>query len=354
MRFNFSARLQKVRSLLKTLGLESLLIDHPTDIFYLTGEKISAGRLIITQKDAVFIIDARYIEQCASQSLYPTLLRQENTLLTWLKEREVHSLGFDQQQTTFAAYAALKTMAEGHPLELIPLDAPLMVLRFIKDGDEINALRAAARLGLKGFSFAEGLLKEGVAEEEIALELEMFWRRQGASGLAFPPTVAFGKNGSMPHYRAGNTRLELNTAVMIDAGVILSHYCSDHTRMFFFGEPPPLVRDICHIVRQAQEKAISLCRPGVTVRELDTSARDLIKAAGYGDHFTHSLGHGLGLDVHEFPVIRSYGPTADIALQAGMVITIEPGIYLPGIGGARLEEMVLITDDGCEVLYTDS
>lgn len=353
--FNFRARLNRLRLLLPSLPCDCLLIEHPVDLFYLTGLEISTGKLLISIENAVLMVDARYYEICSRQTLCPVLLLQENSLKDWIVEKGHQRLGFNTQQTTYQNFLSLeklsKTLEEnGHFLKIIPLESTIQQLRIIKDAEERLALRNAAALGKKGFTYVKSLLQEGITETEIALELEFFWRKQGASGIAFESIIAFGPNGSMPHYRAGTTPLESNTSVLVDIGVTLNHYHSDMTRVIYFGTPSPIIQTLYSIVEEAQAKAIALCKPGTFVRELDQAARTWIAAKGYGAAFTHSLGHGIGLEVHESPIIRSTGPYQEMSLQEGMVITIEPGIYLPGVGGIRLEEMVLITSDGCEIL----
>jgi Xaa-Pro aminopeptidase len=227
-------------------------------------------------------------------------------------------------------------------------------LRLIKDAEEISKLRAAAQLGYEGYLFALSLLREGVSEKELALALELFWKERGASRLAFDSIIAFGPNSSMPHYRPDETTLKQNTSVLIDCGVVLSHYHSDMTRVAYFGNPPQEIQTIYPIVEEAKAKAIEACRPGTLIGDLDRIARDWIQSKGYGEYFSHSLGHGVGLEIHENPIIRQTGPFSEKPLKTGMVITIEPGIYLPGIGGVRLEDTILITENGYENFYPSS
>jgi len=198
------------------------------------------------------------------------------------------------------------------------------------------------------------MLKEGISENELAIELEIFWKRRGSKAIAFDPIIAFGSNSSMPHYRVGQRKLNTGEAVLIDIGVNLNHYHSDMTRVVFFGDPDPKIASIYEIVLKAQELALENCRPGTPIAELDASARTYIEQKGYGENFTHSLGHGVGLEIHELPLIRSQSPGADTQLEEGMVVTIEPGIYLPGIGGVRIEDTVAITRDGYENLTNRS
>jgi len=352
---NYQLRLERVRESLKLFSCEALLVENPINLLYLTGLELSAGKLIISSNAACLIVDGRYEELSKKQSLYPTYLIKENFLRDWIVDVQIHQLGFDQSQTTYQDYLSLAQMSEklkmqSYSLDIVPLDSPIQKLRMIKDHDEIEYLRKAAHLGYKGYEYASSLLSEGILESEIALELEFFWKKKGASRLAFDSIIAFGPNSSMPHYRAGSSILTMNSTVLIDIGVVLSHYHSDMTRVLFFGTPAPIMKTIYAIVQEAKMAAMNLCRPGTLIGDLDLAARDHIASKGYGEYFTHSLGHGVGLEIHEPPLIRDKGPYRAMPLQKGMVITIEPGIYLPGVGGVRLEDTILITDEGYENL----
>jgi len=262
----------------------------------------------------------------------------------------VKRLGFDSASTSYNSYTALAKQLKESGIQLFPLENPVIKMREVKEEHEIALLREAAALGSQGYDTVCSLLKEGITEKEVATELEIFWKRKGGEGIAFEPIIAFGKNSSMPHYHPGDTQLKKGDNVLIDIGVTLNHYQSDMTRVVFFGDPNPKLLEINAIVTKAQALALELCRPGTTIGELDDAARNHIKAHGYGEQFPHSLGHGIGLAVHESPILRNRHPYQDQILKAGMVITIEPAIYLPGIGGIRLEDSIAITDTGYENL----
>lgn len=352
---NYLARLERLRNLLISLSCEAFLIEHPVDLLYLTGLELSTGQLIVTQQEACLIVDGRYYERSCHQTTYPVQLLKENGLKDWIIDFQIHQLGFDQHHTTYHAFLKLTQLAEkvkksSHSLEILPLESPIQQLRLIKDADEIDFLRKAAHLGYQGYEFVASLLREGITESQLALDLEFFWKKRGANRLAFDSIIAFGPNSSMPHYRAGLTKLSLNMPILIDIGVVLNHYHSDMTRVVFWGESLPIMKTIYSIVEEAKAQALDLCRPGTLIGDLDRAARDWIASKSYGDYFTHSLGHGIGLDIHEPPILRENGVYRDMPLQAGMVITIEPGIYLPKIGGVRLEDTILITHDGYENL----
>ena len=348
---NYTARLKRLRELLQLTSCDALLIEHPTHLLYLTGLELSAGHLLIGLEDTCLIVDGRYYEKSLQQSLYPVSLLEPTVLKKWLLASPIQSLGFDQEKTTYHRYTQLLLLKnELTGLEIVPLDSLVQHLRLIKDATEIESLRQAASLGYQGYELVASLLKEGISENELALELEFFWKKQGTQRLAFDSIIAFGTHSSMPHYRAGQARLEPNQIVLVDIGLVLNHYHSDMTRVIFFGKPKKELEAIYAIVQEAKERAFALCRPGSLIGELDQAARGYIESKGYGDYFTHSLGHGIGLDIHEMPTIRQIGLSSTLPLEAGMVITIEPGIYLPGIGGVRLEDTIVINSIGYENL----
>jgi Xaa-Pro aminopeptidase len=343
-------RIHKLQKLIK--DSYAALVDHPINLFYLTGLDLSAGRLVVTQDQCFLIADGRYYESCKQKCSFPVLLLKENVLkdLFFAQLDKVDKVIFDEENTTYHEYTQLKKILD--PLEIVlePSQDLVAQLRRIKDSHELVKLEKAGVLGSAGFDYVCSILKEGISEEEVAAQLEIFWRQHGGKGVAFDPIIAFGANGSMPHYRAGKDRLKHGQPVLIDIGVTLDHYHSDMTRTVFIGEPPPKIKEIYAIVLEAQKRAIASCKPGITVGHLDATARDYITEKGYGDFFTHSLGHGIGLDVHEFPILRNKPPMQSVVLEPGMVITIEPGIYVPGEGGVRIEDTVVVTPSGCKDL----
>lgn len=339
----------QLQRLLQNLSCDALIIEDSIDLYYLLGLSLSAGSLLITLNGAYLIVDGRYYEQCAKCTSFSVLLAQENTLFDLLTENStVKTVGFASQTTSYARYQKLKECVEKltRKVTLTPLENPLRDLRKIKSSEEIKLLEQAAELGSLGYDYVCSLLKEGIAEKELAFELELFWKKKGGKGFAFDPIIAFGSNSSMPHYRAGDAVLKKNQVVLIDIGVTYHHYHSDMTRTVFFGEPDPQLRTVYEIVLKAQTAALALCKPGAKVGTLDEAARSIITEAGFGDKFPHSLGHGIGLEVHEFPLIRNKPPHSEEVLEAGMVITIEPGIYIPGLGGIRIEDSILIDNNG--------
>ncbi|MEI8365599.1 MAG: Xaa-Pro peptidase family protein [Parachlamydiaceae bacterium] len=345
----YQERVHKLQQQLCKNCCDAILVDDHTDLFYLTGLDLSAGTLWVHRDGVVLFVDSRYFELCTKKSPFPVRLLDSNGLSGMLKQvPPIHRLAFDSVATSYSAYEHMKAVLI--TIELVPIESPLKQQRAIKDAEEIHLLADAGALGSLGFDFVCSLLREGISEKECAVELEIFWKRQGSKSLAFDPIIAFGANSSIPHYRAGNGLLKQGDVVLIDIGVNFKHYHSDMTRTLFYGQPDPRLAVIHPIVVGAQLAALKLCRPGTLVKNLDAAARGLIASHGYGDQFVHSLGHGVGLDIHEFPSLKNSVPFSDIPLAAGMVITIEPGIYLPGVGGVRIEDTIVITEEGFDNL----
>lgn len=350
----YLARLEKVQKKIKEAECDALIVDDSTNLLYLTGLELSAGTLLVHHRGAELIVDGRYFEMCQKRApvgSHPLETLPLEKLLQEPEFKHIKRIGFDQETTSFRQYTKLQELLKEIPsVSLVPTDTIVLRTRMRKDPIEIETLREAALLGSQGYDYICSLLKEGITEAEVAVELEIFWKRRGSKALAFSPIIAFGAGSSMPHYRTGNVPLRKGDTVLLDIGVNLKHYHSDMTRVLFFGEPVPQMKEIYEIVRQAQEAALDICVPGTTIGDLDDAARNLIAEAGYGDRFTHGLGHGVGLEIHELPVIRNRPPFNAIKLEPGMVITIEPGIYLPDIGGVRIEDTVVITETGHENL----
>lgn len=344
---NHKKRVENVQEHLKKLGCEALLVDDVVNLYYLTGINLSTGSLLITQEEAVLLVDGRYEELCKKNAPMKVSLTPPTTVKDLLSG--VASLGFNTETLSYKGYLDLKKQLPDS-VKLMPLDNIIREMRGIKDPEEIALLREAGKLGAEGFDFVCTLITEGITEAEIATELEIFWKRKGSRGLAFEPIIAFGTNTSMPHYRAAASKLEQGQSIQIDIGVNDRHYHSDMSRVVFFGPPSDHIKAIYNIVLRAQMEALNKCRPGILVGDLDETARQIITKAGYGAYFTHSLGHGVGLEIHEYPLLRNKAPYSEVVLKPGMVITIEPGIYLPGIGGVRIEDTVVITDAGYEDL----
>lgn len=343
---NYRARIQKFQHIISNAACELFLVDHPLNLYYLTGLSLSAGKMLVwADKEPILIVDNRYYEMCVRKTNFPVKLAEKFKIEEALQG--VSRLGFDSENTSYQNYLNLQKLLNN--IQLVPLNNPLLKIRCFKDEEEIRCLREAAALGKRGYEHVKGLLKEGISEKALAIELEIFWKTQGGEGLAFEPIIAFGENSAMPHYRAGDTQLKRGDTVLMDMGVKWNAYHSDLSRTLFWGDPPAKIQEIYSIVQEAQTRAIKACRPGVLIGDLDEIARGYITEKGFGEQFLHSLGHGVGLEIHEWPILRNKDPYRNEPLKEGMVITIEPGIYIPGMGGVRIEDMVHITADGYEV-----
>lgn len=353
-------RIAKVRDFLVKRGIDAIIVDNPLNIFYLTGMELSLGTLIVTKRSARLVVDSRYYESCKKECPIPLIALEKGWLTKLLLDKSknfssISSIAFDGENCSYEKYLSYKKIVREvkrvsgrkSPLRLISLSNPIRMIRAIKEPCEIDALKRAAELGSIGYDFVCTKLKSGITEVEVARELDIFWKRRGSKGVAFDSIIAFGKNSSMPHYKPSETPLKKGDPVLIDIGVNLGHYHSDMTRVPFFGSPSPTLEEIYRVTLEAQESAIALCKPGIPLSEIDAAARKVIAEAGYEKNFTHSLGHGIGLEVHEEPFFRK---DKDLELQEGMVITIEPGIYLPDCGGVRIEDTLLIVRGGSENL----
>ncbi len=327
-------------------SVDALWIEDPQNLRYLTGLELSAGGLLLSQKEQLLFVDGRYRERAIKSglTLHPLSLAE---LSRHLIGRTL-MLGFDSQTTSYHRYEELRQALATATLKAIP--SPCCSLRLIKDREEIALIEKSCEIASETMRIATAYLHPGVTEREVALLIERVLSDLGAEGPAFPPIVAFGNHSSMPHYRGGDLALQEGDRVLIDLGAKWRGYCSDLTRTLFLGEPPKELQRCFNLVERALAEAIQLCRPGATVGSLDAHVRSIFREAGLEDKFLHSLGHGLGLDVHEPPRIRTDGHDKDIPLQDGMVLAIEPGLYLEGIGGVRLEETLLVTTSSPKVL----
>jgi Xaa-Pro aminopeptidase len=332
-------RIKKLQTQLSFWGVDGCVVENSVDLLYLTGLTLSAGSLLVLPDAVCLFVDGRYREMVKESGVVSHGEIQD--LEHQLKNKKI---GFDSNTTAYQRYVKLEKMG----CSLKAIAGLTKELRVIKDEQEIALLKKSGSLAIRGIEYVARLLRPGVTERELAKKFEIFCLEEGADGLSFPPIIAFGPNSALPHYRSAGGVLKEGEIVMIDAGVVLNRYCSDLTRMFFFGKEDAELRRMYDAIREAQQLALSLCQPGVAVRTLDEAARKSLQQAGFEDLIVHGLGHGVGLEVHEFPSVNMKGDDKDVLLQAGMVITIEPGLYLPGKGGVRYEDTVIITENGYE------
>jgi len=330
--------------------LSSLLVTHPSNWYYLTGFTGEAGALVISRRGSALITDGRFLKQAREETSGIRIVPQERALLysvaKFLKAHGGSRVGFDAIRLTVDQFRKLRKEA-GARVGWVAASGDVESLRAIKGEAEIALMRKAARLAGEVLQSVLKLLRPGVREIEIGAEIEYQMRRKGASGPAFETIVAFGKRSAHPHARPTAKRLKKNELVVLDLGAILAHYCSDITRTVFFGRAPARVRAWYRAVQEAQAAAVSAVRAGVRCEHIDAAARGVLAGCKLDRFFVHSTGHGLGLEVHEDPrVARGQRQT----LVPGNVITIEPGVYVPGVGGIRIEDDVVVRADGNEVL----
>ncbi len=343
------AGLESVRQILTTEGLGGLIIFGLPNIRYLCGFTGTDGVLFITETKVVFLTDSRYQAQAQEQVSVNKIVCYKNKFSALADELALHAtkkVGIDAAVVTVAVFDELKKQADS-AIEWRPLNEQLRSLRAVKTTTELESLSAAAMLNKEAFEEVLPLIRPGITERQIALELEFALKRRGGEGNAFDYIVASGPRGALPHGIASNKMLQSGELVTIDFGTWVAGCYSDEPITMAIGEIDRNLRQIFDIVLQAHDLALAAIRPGMKIRELDAVARKYIESRNYGDYFGHGLGHGVGLEVHEYPAISM---RSDELLVKGMVITIEPGIYLPGTGGVRIEDTVVVTENGYQAL----
>lgn len=339
MRRFFVNRIKLVQKKLGEWKVDGCLIENKFDLFYLTGLDLSAGSLLIFPHSYCLFIDGRYLESVKRKKSIPYALFKD--LPKNIKEKNI---AFDSNWTSYSRYLKLKSFR----CALEPIAGLLKEIRGKKEEKELVLMKKSGKLALEGIQYLESLFKPGITENELAKAFEIFCLERGAEKLAFDPIIGFGANSALPHHRAGNSTLKKGDLVLIDVGIVLDHYCSDLTRVFFYGKEDPELKKMYRVVLAAYREALKHCRAGNKVGMLDQIAYDVIVEAGFKKQIAHSLGHGVGLEVHEFPRVNQKGEDKNILLESGMVLTIEPGLYLPGKGGVRYEDTVIIKEDGYE------
>ena len=345
-----SDRVERLAALLPAAGVDVMLVTDLINLRYITGFVGTNGAALVGPSTRVFATDFRYTELAAEQ-VDPAFDRHEvpravlSAIPQLLPEGELR-LGFEASQMPFSIYTSFLDLLPDR-VALVPVDGLVERMRAVKEPREIERMRAAAALADAAL---EQLLAGGLAgrtERDVALELEITMRKLGAEQVSFEPIVAAGPQGALPHSAPRDVEIGAGELVVIDWGARLDGYCSDCTRTIATGETGGLAREVYALVLDAQLTGLRATRAGAGKREVDGAARSVIEAAGYGERFGHGLGHGVGLAIHEHPRLTR---TAEGELEAGNAVTIEPGIYLPGQFGVRIEDLVVVTDDGCEIL----
>jgi Xaa-Pro aminopeptidase len=347
--FLFEERVKSVRRIMDLNQLDGILFSSLENIRYLCGFTGSDGAFVITHKKSFFLTDSRYWTQTDEEVKGSQIIHYKKKMegiISLLSDLKIKTVGFEPTSLAFSSYQFLLGKL-ANEIKLIPLEDELKNLRAVKDAQELTLVRTAIDISFNAFFHMMGILKEGILEREVALEMEFFMKRNGADAIGFDIIVASGKRSALPHGRASDKKIEKGDFVLLDFGSGFQGYHSDQTRTVICDKPSSKQKKIYQVVKEAHDKAIEMVRPGISIREVDAAARDHIRDQGYGEYFGHGTGHGIGLAVHEDPVIN--GENKDL-IQEGMVFTIEPGIYLPDWGGVRIEDMIRVTSKGAEVL----
>lgn len=341
-------RLTKLRDAMRKDNLQAMLVTSDFNRRYMTGFTGTAGVAVVTLDKAFFITDFRYTEQASEQVKdfeiieHKGLIQEEVGQL--VKKLSVENIGFEKNHLTYGQYETYKNNIE---VALLPADNLIERIRLIKDSEEINILKKACKIADDAFEHILTYIKPGIKEIDVANELEFFMRKQGATSSSFDMIVASGLRSSLPHGVASEKEIQAGELVTLDFGALYQGYCSDITRTVAVGEISDELKNIYNVVLQAQIRGVEGIKPGMSAKEADKLTRDYIDQQGYGKYFGHSTGHGLGMEVHEMPGLSF---RSNEILKPGMVVTIEPGIYVPHVGGCRIEDDIVITENGAERL----
>jgi Xaa-Pro aminopeptidase len=346
-------RLQNLRTFISEKGLDALLISQPENLRYLSGFTGSSGWLFISGQNAILATDFRYVEQAKGESPDFEIIQTKQELRDWLpsavSDLRWHKLGFEANYISYEGYHKLSEAINTKQvnLGLVPTTGIVEQLRSIKEPEELEFITKAVALTDAAFEQARTIIRPDITEKEVSWEIEKFLRQEGSEGMPFEIIVASGLNSVLPHAKPTEKIIHSGEPVLIDMGARINGYCSDFSRTLFFGKADKTFREIYNIVLKAQTTAIEGVESGMDASQADRLARSVVEQAGYGDAFGHGLGHGVGLAVHESPAL---GPSSSDSLADGMVFTIEPGIYLAGQGGVRIEDMVVLENGKAKVL----
>jgi Xaa-Pro aminopeptidase len=340
--------LTQLRDQFNELGVNALLITNGRNRRYLTGFTGSAGVAVITKTEAALFVDFRYVEQANSQvedfsviQICETVYEEISKMLDRLG---VTHLGFEAEDVTYQIFSQYKEKVKA---EMVPLSGVIEMLRMIKNKEEIEKIKTAAKIADSAFTRILDFIRPGVTELEVANELEFYMRKLGATSSAYDIIVASGQRSALPHGVASTKLIETGDMVTLDFGAYYQGYRSDMTRTIAVGEPRAELKEIYNIVFEALSNALAAIKPGITGQEADAFTRDYITEKGYGEQYGHGSGHGIGLDIHEEPFMS---PKCDIFLKPGMIVTVEPGIYIPDLSGVRIEDDILITEYGNNII----
>ncbi|MDQ0058308.1 M24 family metallopeptidase [Paenibacillus harenae] len=344
-----NVRVDRLRKLLEESGYEAILIGSDVNRRYISGFTGSSGMVLITQDERYLLTDFRYRTQAPEQAVDFKIVEHGanpiDDVRELLAQHGIKQLAFEQDHVVYSQYSAWTEALPGITLQ--PSGALVEKLRMIKDDAELKVMQEAADLADKTFSYILNIIKPGMRESDIALEMEVFMRSHGATSSSFDTIVASGERSALPHGVASDRLVGQDEFVKLDFGAYYQGYCSDLTRTVVVGTPTEKHREIYSIVLEAQLHALECIKPGISGREADALARDVIAKYGYGDLFGHGTGHGLGMEIHESPRLSKLSETI---LTPGMTVTVEPGIYIPGFGGVRIEDDIVITETGIKIL----
>lgn len=350
----YQKRRERLLALLEERRLTGLVVTKPVNIFYLIGFRGSAGVAVVSSSGTRLFVDPRYTLQAREQAPGVEVVEERGGLLKavgrWLRKKEFRGFGVEDFSLTCHERSLLDQEAS-NAVRLRPAGELIEEMRTIKDPEEIACIRKAAQITDEAFREVLPMARPGAREADLAAEIEYRMRRKGAQGAAFDTIVASGYRGALPHATASAKALQRGELVIFDLGAILAGYAADMTRTVHLGRPPQQVRRYYEAVREAQEEAVAAVRPGRRCSEVDRVARRALARRGLGRYFTHSTGHGVGLEIHEKPRLAR---NEKVRLEAGCVVTAEPGIYIEGFGGVRIEDTVLVVPEGAEVLPTIS
>ncbi|MFJ8461427.1 M24 family metallopeptidase [Lysinibacillus xylanilyticus] len=343
------SQLEQLRTALQAQQSDVFIITSHQNRRYLTGFTGSAGTVVITQTQALLLVDFRYTQQATNQSKEFDVREIDRshlyeTIQEILDTESIQTVGFEQQHVTYEAY---QLMSSKLTATLKPLSNIVENLRMIKTTEEIELIKKAAWVSDEAFKYILTFIKPGVSEIDIANELEFHMRKNGATGAAFDIIIASGHRSALPHGVASDKKIEKGDMLTLDFGAYYQGYRSDMTRTIAVGEPPEKLKEVYQIVYDSLQKALSNMKAGITGKEADSYSRDFIKAKGYGKNYGHGSGHGIGLDIHENIFMST---VCEDILEENMVLTVEPGIYIPKIGGVRIEDDVIVTKNGVEVI----
>lgn len=338
-------RIKDLQCLLRQNRLDALLLGRALEIGFLTGFHLDGTAMLVTRSGAWVFMPKMLVEHFRSKVNFAAAVaadgNAEDAALARVKELKLKRAAFEPEAETYKRGAAWSKAG------VLEHDGLTGALRAVKVGAEIEALRRSCRIAARAFGLVKPRIKTGRTEMSVYRELEDVMRAMGAKGPSFSLIVGFGPNSAMPHHETSERRLKNNEAVLLDYGCVYENYCSDITRTFFHGRPGPEFKKVYSVVAAAQKAGLAKVRAGVRAREVDAACRGLISDAGYGQYFIHGTGHGIGLEIHEFPRLNT---RFEAVLRPGMAVTVEPGIYLHGKFGVRIEDSVLVTRTGCEIL----